>query len=56
LKALKIIKNILEWKKLWPPKVEGSRILKKPLNATKIDFGTPKKFLVCCFVAIKVQR
>jgi hypothetical protein len=26
------------------------------LNATKASSWTPKKFLVCCFVAIKVQK
>jgi len=29
---------------------------KKPPNTIKVGFQTPQKFLVCCFVAIKVQR
>jgi hypothetical protein len=28
----------------------------KPLNATKAGSQTPTKFLICCFVTIKVQR
>ncbi len=28
----------------------------KPPNATKANSQTPTKFLVCCFVAIKIQR
>jgi hypothetical protein len=55
--ALKIIKNGIELRKLWPLKVEGVKnSKKKPPNATKTSSHIPKKFLVCCFVTIKVQR
>jgi len=33
----------------------GQELKKKPLNAVKSGSQTPTKFLVCCFVAIKVQ-
>jgi hypothetical protein len=44
-------------KKLWPveeKEVKNSK--EKTLNATKIGFQTPTKFLVCCYIVIKVQR
>jgi hypothetical protein len=28
----------------------------KPLNATKVDSQTPKNFLICCSVVIRVSR
>jgi hypothetical protein len=35
----------------------GSRTKKnKPSNATKANSQTPTKFLVCCFVVIRVQK
>jgi hypothetical protein len=55
--ALKIIKNEIELKKLWPFKLEGSRIQKnKPPNVTKAGSQTPKKFFVCCFIVVKVSK
>ncbi len=55
--ALKIIKNILKLRKLWPPKVEGVKeFLKKPLNITKPKPNHSKKFFVCCSIAIRVPR
>ncbi len=43
-------------KKLHTPKVKGGQNSKnKPLNITKANSQTPKKFLVCCYVTIKVQ-
>jgi len=39
------------------PQSKGSQKLKnKPPNATKASSRTPKKILVCYFVAIRVQR
>jgi hypothetical protein len=29
---------------------------KKPQNATKVGSQTPKKFIVCCSVVIRVQK
>jgi hypothetical protein len=41
-------------RKLWPLKVEGSKIQKnKPPNATKIGSQTPTKFLVLFFLEFK---
>jgi hypothetical protein len=57
LGTLTIIENRLEMRKLWPPKlkrVENSK--KKPPNTTKVGSQTPKKFFLCYFVAIRVQR
>jgi hypothetical protein len=55
--TLTIVENGLEIRKLWPHKVKGSRTQKnKPHNTTKAGSQTPKKFLVCCFVASRVQR
>jgi hypothetical protein len=28
----------------------------KPPNATKAGSQTPTKFLICCFVVVKIQR
>jgi hypothetical protein len=48
---------MIELRKLWPFKVEGvNNSKKKPTDATKTGFQTPKKFLVCCSIANKVQR
>jgi hypothetical protein len=53
--ALKIIKNGIESRKLWPFKVEGVKnSKKKPLNAIKAGCQTPTKFLVCYYVVVKV--
>jgi hypothetical protein len=42
--ALKIAKNGIKLKKLWPPKVEGSQIQKnKPSNVIKASSQTLKK-------------
>jgi hypothetical protein len=54
--ALKIVKNEIELRKLWPLKVERVKNSKnKPPNVTKVDSQTPTKFLICCFVVIKVH-
>jgi len=34
----------------------GQNFKKKPPNTTKVGSQTPKKFLVCCFVVVKVQK
>jgi hypothetical protein len=52
--ALKIITNEIYLKKLWRFKIEGSNTQKKTLNATKANSQTPTKFLVCCFVVVRV--
>ncbi len=54
--ALKIVKNGIELKKLWPFNRRGQNFKKKPPNTTKVGSQTPKKFLVCCFVVVKVQK
>jgi len=47
----------LEMRKLHAPKVKGSRTQKnKSPNNTKADSWTPKEFVVCCSVAIRVPR
>jgi hypothetical protein len=44
-------------KKLSSPKVEGSKTQKNnPLNVTKAESQTLKKFFVCCFVVIEVSK
>jgi hypothetical protein len=44
-------------KKLWPFKVKGVKNSKnKPPNAIKTGSQTPKNFLVCCFVVVRIQR
>jgi len=56
-RALRVIKNKMELRKLWPPKVKGVKISKnKPLNAIKTSSQTPQKILVCCSIDIRVQR
>jgi hypothetical protein len=55
--TLTIVENGLEMRKLWPPKVKGVKNSKnKPPNIRKVSSRTPKKFLVCCSIAIRVQR
>ncbi len=40
-----------------PQSREGQKLKRtKPLNATKASSSTPKTFLVCCSIAIKVPR
>jgi hypothetical protein len=34
----------------------GQELKPKPTNVIKIGSWTPKKFLVCCYVVIKVQK
>jgi hypothetical protein len=55
---LRIVKNRLEMRKLWPPKVKGSRIQKiKPPSTTKVGFQTSNLkfvFLVAVFL-LKVK-
>jgi hypothetical protein len=54
--VLKIIKIGIELKKLWPLKIEGSKKSKnKTPNAIKVGSKTPTKFLVCCFVVVRIQ-
>jgi len=48
---------MIELKKIWPLKEEGVKNSKtKSPNVIKTGSQTPTKFLVCCYVAIKVQR
>jgi hypothetical protein len=55
--TLKLVKNGLELKKLQPPKVKGVKNSKKQTtNHYKVKCWSPKTFLVCCCVAIRVQR
>jgi hypothetical protein len=55
--ALKIIKNEVKMRKLWPPKVEGVKNSKKTNHQIrKANSQTTKKFLVCWYVVIKNQR
>jgi hypothetical protein len=55
--ALIFFKNGLEMRKLCSPKVEGVKNSKKQTTEHyKAGFLTPKKFFVCCCVAITVQR
>jgi hypothetical protein len=52
-----MVEKRLEMRKLQPPKVKGVKnSKKKPWNTTKAGSQRPKKFLVCCSVAIRVQR
>jgi hypothetical protein len=54
--VLKIIKIGIELKKVWPLKIEGSKKSKnKTPNAIKVGSKTPTKFLVCCFVVVRIQ-
>jgi hypothetical protein len=41
-----------KWENYGPPRTQE----KKPPNATKVGSQTHKKFLLCCFVAIGVQK
>ncbi len=55
--ALNFFENILEMRRLLPPKVGGSRTQKSgPQNITKLVLENPKKFFVYCFVVTKVQK
>jgi hypothetical protein len=56
--TLTIIKNGLKNEKVIAPENKRGWNLKKNKapNTTKADSQTPKKFIVCCSVAIKVQR
>ncbi len=55
--TVKIIKNRMELRKLWPPKVEGVNNSKKQTTECyKGWFLNTQKFLVCCSADIKVQR
>jgi hypothetical protein len=55
--ALKMIKNGLELRKLWAPKVKGVKTSKKQTTECyKADSQSPKKFFVCCSVVIRVPR
>ncbi len=36
-KKIRIVKNGLEMRKLWPPKVKGVKIQKRPLNTIKAN-------------------
>jgi hypothetical protein len=54
------IKNHRKWnwieKIMAPQNREGQKLKKnKPSNCTKVDFRTPKKFFVRCYVIIIVQ-
>jgi hypothetical protein len=54
--TLNIVKNIINLKKIEPPKLEGVNFfIKKALNVIKVDSQTPQKFLLRCFVAIKIE-
>jgi hypothetical protein len=56
-KALKIIKNELKMRKLQPLKVKGVKNSKKQITEHyKAGSQRPKKFFICCFVPIRVQR
>jgi hypothetical protein len=53
--ALKIVKNGIELKKLWPFKIEVVKNSKKKhSNATKVGSQTLTKFLVCYYIVIRV--
>ncbi len=56
--ALKIIKNKIELKKLWPPKVEGANYSKnKPPNVAKASSWNTKKIpymFFCCYQSSKM--
>jgi hypothetical protein len=42
--------------KLWPQPKEGEKLKKQTTKFYKGQFSTPKKFLVCCFAPIKIQK
>jgi hypothetical protein len=55
--ALKIIKNEIKLRKLWPPKVEGVKNSKKQTTKCyKGWFLNTQKLLLCCSIIIKIQR
>ncbi len=55
--VLTIIENKLKMRKLQAPKVKGVQELKKTNHqTTKADSQTFKKFLVCCYVVIRVEK
>jgi len=55
--AQKIIKNGIELKKLCHPQIRGGpRTQKKTIKRYKTSSQSPHKFLIGCFVAIKVQK
>jgi hypothetical protein len=56
--TLTVVESGLEMRKLGPLKIKRSRTHKKnkPLNITKVNSWTPKNFLLCCYVVIRVQR
>jgi hypothetical protein len=55
--ALKIIKIYIIEKIMAPQSWGGQELKKKkPPNAMKVNSQTPKNFLTCCPVAIRVQR
>jgi len=52
--ALKFVKNIIEMRKLRPPKGEGVKnSKKKTIEHTQASSQSPKKFFLCCYVGIK---
>jgi len=55
--ALKIVKNGIELKKLWPPKIEKVKKSKKQtIECYKGQFLNIKKCLACCYVVIRIER
>jgi hypothetical protein len=47
----------MELRKLWPPKVEGTKTQKKkPQNAMKANFQTPKKILIYCSITTRIPK
>ncbi len=55
-KALKIVENVLERRKLLPPKVGGSRTQKSgPQNITKLVLENPKNSLYIVLLLIKFK-
>jgi hypothetical protein len=57
LGALEIVKNGIELRKLWPFNVEGVKNSNKQTTKYyKDQFPNTNKFLVCCFVVIRIQK
>jgi hypothetical protein len=57
--ALKVVKNQIEWRKLWPLKVEGVKNFKKQTTKHYKGWFSNTKKILCMFfflVAIRVQR
>jgi hypothetical protein len=54
--ALKIIKKEQNWKTYDSSKWRGSTTKKEKPNIIKADSSTPKIFIVCCSIVIRVQR